>query len=301
MTGEHQAPSPTLWSNHTWNNSNSNVTGGSQSQAKRRSIGASTTGIAHVKLNGDDDDLIHVTGTTLQLLPPEPSQEGPLTELAKKLTLGFAPPRKMKEVIKPIVKVRKNVSEAAHNQFNEAITLKLSSTIPAVTPKCASVPQWQNSPKQQKEIDTQRSGSCLASLMGDSTHNALSAAKCSVQQQFSAQMLQSIAPADHPPPPIQQLRAWTGKPNAKAHLPLPIAVNNKETSVVDTHSIPSCKSTHQQSNDHLETDKGDQDSHRKVPIHPCASPQDSDIQFVGVSNHDTMEDDEASSRLQWPS
>lgn len=91
--------------------------------------------------------LIHVTGATLQLLPPEPSQEGPLTELAKKLTLGFAPPRKMKEVIKPIVKVRKNVSEAAHNQFNEAITLKLSLTIPAVTPKCASGPAMAQQPK----------------------------------------------------------------------------------------------------------------------------------------------------------
>lgn len=104
-------------------------------QAKRCSVGGAT-GNAR---NGDDNP-IHVTGTSLELLAPEPNREEPLNELAKKRTLGLTLPQKIQEVIKPIVEARDTIPEAVHNQSNEETALKLSGSVPAVTPKCMNGP-----------------------------------------------------------------------------------------------------------------------------------------------------------------
>ena len=111
--------------------------------------------------------------------------------------------------------------------------------------------------------------------MNTGTQNAVSTAM-STGKQFSRQAISTMAatnsaiavasgfnPNDHSSL-INALRCEMGPPTTKVHLPVPIEVNGKETSMVNTRALSNQFATHRQTNNWFDVQSS---KLSKVPLH----------------------------------
>lgn len=110
----------------------STIACGSLAQTKRRSaIGDEESAPA---------DTININGMTLQLHVPEPNQDDPLAEIAKKQTMGLTPRQKLKQILDPIIQKRTVIIDIAEIQSTATIAAMVADAIPTVTPKTIKIP-----------------------------------------------------------------------------------------------------------------------------------------------------------------
>jgi hypothetical protein len=157
----------------------------------------------------------------------------------------------------------------------------------------------------QQEIDIQKSRSVMASLFKEATNNTLLAALASGKQ-FSQQTLERMAatasvqslavnfdPNVHSSL-VTAMRNEIGLPTTKVHLPVPIEVDGKMTTVLDTHSISGRKGVHRKNNNRL-TSGAEPSVNFNSRLHPYKDVYDgtSNIQFFGSTTpknkNDTLE------------
>jgi hypothetical protein len=166
--------------------------------------------------------------------------------------------------------------------------------------------------QQKKEIDAQKSKSILASLLHEASVETVNAAidsgKPYLRQTLQTMALtagaQSLATnfvgTDHGSL-VQMLRAALGNPTTKVHLPIPIMINGKSTSVIDTRVLSYRKANHCKNNNRLIG--ADQASSALLKkdcslLHSYDDAYKSGIQFFGITNESLSEEDAINAATQ---